>query len=299
MNRSIRQLSPAYDTKNIETISSVKRNVTYNDDGLYGKPRTIPSPLPVQRSQISSPSPRNDRYRSSEIVPLNDVVHVQSGNSDALTDVSLPHEFLPKAGTKVTTTVRTYTYEIPDGAAGHVPYPEKNTAVLYKTDRRERSGGFYPATSTPVHPSSVVNHQPLAIQETPYNATTSSVYKYESSNNANSRKSTTTTTGQQVPPGGITIFPPQNTTVYKTETVNSTNKQYHSGYPYQHPRNEPSVVYKQTTTTRNVMHPPPHESEPLIHPFPVERPNHGSEVDGPPKRVEDLMASFGDVSWIV
>lgn len=281
-------MSPAYETKTIESTSSVKRNVTYNDDGLYGKPRTLPSPLPINRT--ISPSPRNDRYRSNEIVPLNEVVHVKSSDSSVLNEVPLPHEYLPKAGTKVTTTVRTYTYEIPDGEAGHIPFPEKNSAVLYKSERRERSGGFYPNTSTPLHPSAV--NQPLAIQETPYNATTTNVYKYES-NNSNSRKSASTTTGQQVPPGGITIYPPQSTTVYKTETINSANKQYHSGYPY-HPRNEPSVVYKQTTTTRNVMH--PHESEPLIHPFPVERPNHGNEVDGPPKRVEDLMATFGDVS---
>lgn len=295
VNRSIRQLSPAYDTKIIESSSNVRRNVTYNDDGLYGKPRSIPSPLPVSknyvtetRTQTISPSPRNDR----QVVPLNEIVQVKNSDSSVLNDVPLPHEYLPKPGTKVTTTVRTYTYEIPE-SDGRIQFPEKNTAVLYKTDRRERSGGFYPATSTPAHPP--VGNHPLAIQETPYNATSTSVYKYES-NNSNSRKSTSTS-GQQVPPGGITIYPPQNTIIHKSETINSANKQYHAGYPYHH-RNEPSVVYKQTTTTRNVIH-PPHETEPLIHPFPVERPNNNSEIDGnPPKRVEDLMATFGDVSKV-
>lgn len=119
--------------------------------------------------------------------------------------------------------------------------------------------------------------------------------------------------------------PTPSTTIYKEtiNTTNSTNNQYRSptpnNYPnhgpndhypsHVHPSNgypaqpayspqatEPSVViYKQTTTnTRNIVHPRP-EREPLLHPFPVDGPII-TEVDGnPPKRVEDLMASFGDV----
>lgn len=297
-----RHKSPAYETRTIESSSSAKRNISYNDDGLYGKPRTIIS----HESNERTLSPTDIRSINNPIVPSKEVVHVENNNSSVMREVSLPHEFLPKPGTKVTTTVRTYTYEIPDkdNVRSH-PENEKNTAIFYKTERRERSGGVYPNTSTPIH-HSAQSYPPLAIQETPQSAISTSMYKYESSNKS------TSTSGQQIPPGGITLYPSQPTTIYKTEIVNSTNKQYRSptpnsythnhetipnqGYPTYH-RNEPStiVVNRQTTTTKNVIHPT--EREPLLHPFPVDGPVF-TEVDGnPPKRVEDLMATFGDVSF--
>jgi hypothetical protein len=264
----------------------------------------------MQETRARTLSTSNENYNTelrsinSQIVPSNEVVHVENNDSSVLQEVTLPHEYLPKPGTKVTTTVRTYTYEIPD-KDNLLAYPEKNTAVFYKTERRERSGGVYPNTSTPIHHPSQ-NFPPLAIQETPpQTAVSSSVYKYESSN-----KSSTISGQHQVPPGGITVYPPQPTTIYKTETVNTTNKQYRSPTPNNYPsspdtypttyhrHNEPPTVvnYRQTTTTRNVIH--PHEKEPLLHPFPVNGPVI-TEVDGnPPKRVEDLMATFGDVSLL-
>jgi hypothetical protein len=334
-NRSIRHQSPAsYETRTIESSTKQHRNVTYNDNGLYGKPRRTVSPTPVNsnqhfvtetRTRTISPTPVNtERYITSEPSPrvnYNEVVRVDnSANVNALHEMQLSDDIMPKPKTKVTTTVRTYTYEIPED--GSQPFPErdapKNTAVFYKTERNERSGGFYPA-SPPTNyypnqspPISGNGYPPLSIQEAPpVNSTT--VYKYDVTNVSNHP-------GQpqpQVPPGGITIYPPQPTTIYKTETINTTNKQYrsptpnsypdthnhypangyppHSGYPQQ-PAEPSVVVYKQTTTnTRNVIH-PRQEREPLLHPFPVDGPVI-TEVDGsPPKRVEDLMASFGDVS---
>lgn len=298
---------------------------------MYGKPRRTISPTPVNnnqhyvtetRTRTISPTPiknTSERYITetrtvnNEVVPTpknvnyNEVVRVENSTGpNALSDMQLSDDILPKPKTKVTTTVRTYTYEIPEpDGAYHDRDPPKNTAMFYKTERNERSGGYYPNTS--VTPD--IGFKPLLIQEAPpYN--TSTVYKYDSTNS----------TSGQVPPGGISIYPPNQTTIYKTETVNTTNKQYRSptpnnypdngpvnhypshphGYPpHAHQPHEPSVVvYKQTTTntSRNV-HPRP-EREPLLHPFPVDGPII-TEVDGsPPKRVEDLMASFGDVSCI-
>lgn len=359
INRSIRHQSPSsYETRTIESTS--KRNVSYNDDGLYGKPRRTISPSPVNNSYVTetrtrtiSPTPvkNTERYITetrtinNEVVPVpksvnyNEVVRVENTTGpSALNDIQLSDDILPKPKTKVTTTVRTYTYEIPEDGSNVFPDrdPPKNTAMFYKTERNERSANYYPNQSPPIvgfHQTPPVNagFTPLAIHEAPqpqHNTTT--IYKYDVTN---------TSSGQplpqsppqpqyqhqpQVPPGGITIYPPQNqTTIYKTETTNTTNKQYRSptpnsypdsvpvtqypsngypnnGYPpnsgYPHHPNEPSVVvYKQTTTnTRNVIHPRP-EREPLLHPFPVDGPII-TEVDGsPPKRVEDLMASFGDV----
>lgn len=354
INRSIRHQSPSsFETRTIETTN--KRNVSYNDDGLYGKPRRTISPTPINnnqhyvtetRTRTVSPTPGTNTERyitetrtiNNEVVPIpksvnyNEVVRVENSTGpNALHDIHLSDDILPKPKTKVTTTVRTYTYEIPEDGLHQYPErdPPKNTAVFYKTERNERSANYYSANQSP--PINGNQYQPLSIQEAPPNNTTSAyaaqphntttvyapptqhtttVYKYDVTN---------MTSGQpqpQVPPGGITIYPPQNTTIYKTETVNTTNKQFRSptpnSYPdnvlinhypshgHQHQSNEPSVVvYKQTTTnTKNIIH-PRSEREPLLHPFPVEGPVI-TEVDGsPPKRVEDLMATFGDVRFIL
>ena len=99
------------------------------------------------------------------------------------------------------------------------------------------------------------------------------------------------------------MYQPPNSTNYiiktETNTTNTTNnKQYRSPTPNNfypvHPHEPSTVVYKTTTTTRNV--PGPREREPLLQPFPVDGPII-TEIDGnPPKHLHDLMATFGDVS---
>lgn len=356
LNRSLRHQSPSYETRTVESTS--KRNISYNDEGVYGKPRRTISPSPVNntqhyvtetRTRTISPTPvtNTERYITetrtvnNEVVPIpknvnyNEIVRVENSTGpNALQDIQLSDDILPKPKTKVTTTVRTYTYEIPEQDMPVTStivynnntnisnqYPDRDqpkpTAMFYKTERNEKSVNYYPNQSPPVPAS---NYPPLSIQEAPPHNTTT-IYKYDVTN--------TTPVHQHpqgnVPPGGITIYPPNQTTIYKTETINSTNKQYrsptptnyypdngptqihqhpHPGYPTHvvHPQqpNEPSVVvYKQTTTTntRNI-HPHP-ERELMLQPFPVDGPII-TEVDGsPPKRVEDLMATFGDVRKIV
>lgn len=318
--------------------------MTYTDENLYGKPRQPTSPggttqyhITETRTRTLSPTPV-DKYiisnNNTEVatIPknnLHEVVRVENTTGpEALHDIQLSNDILPRPKTKVTTTIRTYTYEIPeDGIA--IP---KNNAMFYKTERNERNVNYYPNnTST----------SPLTIQEVPVRSASPIPpqeniirnYKYES--HTTSRPPSQPPQHGNVPPGGITIYPtPQPTaTIYKT-TETTTNKyrsptptnQYLPGvdpnsnhphspgwtqypqqpgypqYPQQQPHvthpNEPSVVvYKQTTTTRTVPVPRPGEREPL-HPFPVDGPII-TEVDGnPPKRVEDLMASFGDTSEI-
>ncbi|CRL05926.1 CLUMA_CG018915, isoform A [Clunio marinus] len=335
INRSFRHQSPSsYEARTVE--STTKRNVSYNDDGLYGKPRRTISPTPVNsnqhyvtetRTRTITPTPvtNTERYITetrtvnNEVVPIpksanyNEVVRVENSTGpDVLRDVQLSDDILPKPKTKVTTTVRTYTYEIPEPDAGYPNRdPPKNTAMFYKTERNERSANYYPNQSPPI----INDYPPLTIQEVPPQNTTT-IHRYNVTNTSSSPP-IEPQQFQQVPPGGITIYPPNQTTIYKTETVNTTNKQYRSPTPNNYPDNgpinhypspnsghphphSPGIVYRQTTTTtntRNATHPRP-EREPLLHPFPVDGPII-TEVDGsPPKRVEDLMASFGDTSEI-
>jgi hypothetical protein len=359
INRSIRHTSPSYETRTIESnTSSSKRNVSYNDDGLYGRPRQAPTPSSNQyhitesRTRTISPTPvsHNNSYVTetrtinNEVVPIpknsnfNEVVRVENTTGpEALRDIHLSNDILPRPKTKVTTTIRTYTYEIPeDGSAPLIQAdrdPPKNNALFYKTERNEKSVNYYPNQTSPTGE----NYPPLTIKEvTPPPQQTTTVYKYTTNTNTSNTSHHSPQPIQtiqpiqphnnnngNIPPGGITIYPPNQTTIYKTETVNTTNKQYRSptpsggsqypenyngyppphshGHPYHphagHPHEPSVVVYKQTTTTntRNVGRPP---HEPHLHPFPVDGPVI-TEVDGnPPKRVEDLMASFGDTSEI-
>jgi hypothetical protein len=336
INRSHRHQSPSYETRTIEsTSSSAKRNVTYTDDGLYGKPRRTISPSPTSnqkqyhvtetRTRTMSPTPKDmpekyiteTRTINNEIVPMpknnnanfNEIVRVENSTGpNALNDIQLSDEILPRPKTKVTTTIRTYTYEIPDdGIIRADRDPPKNNAMFYKTERNERNVNYYPNSQSP-----------LTIQEVPPREQSTAVYKYSSSTSSSQAPPQI---GDNIPPGGITIYPPQSpTTIVKTETINTTNKQYRSptystgnnyppspevyhptnGYPPSHQHKHPNevVVYKTTTTTNthNVHRSPEHE--PMLHPFPVDGPII-TEVDGnPPKRVEDLMASFGDTGPI-
>lgn len=107
-------------------------------------------------------------------------------------------------------------------------------------------------------------------------------------------------------------YPPQNppaqsTTIYKYDSHTTNNSSY-PNRPYtprdtetfdpKHPpygrQNEPpvNVTYKyssHTSTTNNVKGGYPPESEPLLgRPFPTD-----SSVDGPPKKLDDLMAKIG------
>lgn len=339
INRSIRHQSqsPSFDTSHRMSESS-RRNVTYSEDGLYGKPRYTASPTPPQacgstqyhitetRTRTLSPTPtavinNAEKYHTetrtisnNEVVPknnFNEVVRVENSTGpEVLNEIHLSNDILPRPKTKVTTTIRTYTYEIPDdGVANREPPP--NNAVFYKTERNERNVNYYPNPSSPLSIQEVP-YSPSPVPQSPENVIRS--YKYESNS---SRPPSQQQQHGNVPPGGITIYPnvQPSTTIYKT-TETTTNKQYRSptpsnqypphdvgfivnnnGYqPHAHP-NEPSVVvYKQTTTTRNLHR--PSEREPMLHPFPVDGPII-TEVDGnPPKRVEDLMASFGDTSEI-
>lgn len=370
VNRSIRHQSqsPSFETSNHRVIDSStvssRRNVTYSDDGLYGKPRRTVSPTPPviapaasgttqyhiteTRTHTLSPTPiitnannnSAEKYitenrtissnNNNEVAPIpknnfNEIVRVENTTGpEALNDIHLSNDILPRPKTKVTTTIRTYTYEIPDGSAIREP-PTTNNAMFYKTERNERNVNYYPNTSITTTTTNNNTMSPLSIQEVPLLSQSPvpqspenviRTYKYES--NLTSQQQPAGNNNNNIPPGGITIYPAHQptTSIYKT-TETTTNKirsptpsnqypnepynVYPQSQPYPHAHhhhpNEPSVVvYKQTTTTRNV--PRPVEREPMLHPFPVDGPII-TEVDGnPPKRVEDLMASFGDTSEI-
>lgn len=115
------------------------------------------------------------------------------------------------------------------------------------------------------------------------------------------------------PPGGDhPSYPPgPNTYIYREERTNTANNRYESPVPYsdypdrsgsypREPHHPTTVTYKYSSTTTNAtrnIYPPPEEREPLLQPFPTDGIPQ-NEIDGnPPKRVEDLMATLGEVSY--
>ena len=111
--------------------------MTYTDDGLYGKARPSPSSptsgntqyhVTETRTRTLSPTPTANvietrTISNNDLSPIpkspgnnnySEIVRVE--NADVLNDIHLAENFgvKPPPKTKVTTTVRTYTYEIPD-----------------------------------------------------------------------------------------------------------------------------------------------------------------------------------------
>lgn len=107
------------------------------------------------------------------------------------------------------------------------------------------------------------------------------------------------------PPGGVTVYPDANlpphqpgtkqTYLYKKETTNTTNTVYEpNGREYvPTPESATNKYYKyssQSNTTNTHSRP-----EPIVAPFPTDAIHQPTQVDGPPKNLGQLLASFEEV----
>jgi len=94
-------------TKNLDNLPAANYTTTkinYNDNSLYS---------PIKRSETSSVSHKTRDLFTNEY---------DAKTAAELENVTLTEKFLPPPGTKVTTTVRTYTYEVPASPAQHSVY---------------------------------------------------------------------------------------------------------------------------------------------------------------------------------
>lgn len=179
------------------------------------------------------------------------------------------------------------------------PHPDQhgpNQTYYYKKEVNESKNNVYGRPKSPV----------------PVNTTTS-LYERNVSNTRNVYH----------PPGGIPVYPnnanlpphqpgTRQTYLYKKETSNTTNTVYepptgreylpHDRYVTDAPASPEPVTNKYyqysstSTSTTNTHNRPPAEREPLMAPFPIDgiqQPN--SQVDGPPKHLGQLLASFDEV----
>lgn len=274
---------------------------------------------------------------------------------------SIPANLAPGPNTKVTTTIKTYTYELPGSPETYLPGSSASGNVVLSGDQKitytlPKSSGttdqtFTYQTSTEnlpgppigrsLSPTEITKKSKTFHQESkfyreerhdgspPYDGSRSYGYRTEPSTDTETR---TTVTKQyyQVDdnypnghapdyPGSTVIYQNQTPTVMHTKTINRI-EQYGPGRPpssgYHSTFDKPDTptrtdyypgtpqsgtkVYKFSNTTTTV---PPNKNADdhevlLPKPFPTGAETYSSKPiangDGPPKKLEDLMASFSD-----
>lgn len=154
----IRSYSPTgYNTSTLNTVksynSSLKRE-GYNHDTF----------IPSSSLPASTYDSRKQVYENKQL--LNDVEIVPavstSTNKEIETDlknIGLSGEILPLPGTKVTTTVRTYTYEIPGDAISTTNTLSRNHNIQYqKYSQNETNNMLLPQSHTPTNLPSTVTY---------------------------------------------------------------------------------------------------------------------------------------------
>lgn len=273
--------------------------------------------------------------------PVTTISKVDGGT--LLHDIPVEADILPRPGTKVTTTVRTYTYEIPpEETIGSHSTIYKNESFNRLTNDTRRKRDLSPSTNQslvtrtenistlsrnddrPISPSPPVKrmyYQQDTLETTktrtysptrdpgyipPVDKTV--VYKHDTTDTSRSVVKPPPTGWKPNPPSGQ----PGTTYFYREETNTTTNKRYpppHDGYAappdmngYPPVNPSPSVTYKysshHTSTTNNIHRLPPDEVDDGVRPAPF--PTDGIESvpnnTHPPKRLDDLLATFGDVS---
>lgn len=262
---------------------------------------------------------------------------------------TLNNDIMPMPGTKVTTTIKTYTYEIPaapgvtttettttrlhnSGSPSSPPpivtYPPErdvsNEMVVYKSNNTTTNVNEHPhyPNGTGTSPYGTLPHGTGTLppdSDLPPGSNRTYYYKHESNNTTNTiykpqvppptthiTQKTTTTTSTDLSPQNQSPYPYPNQSSYP----NSPNHYPANNYPNSPNNNYPNeppvgrtttVVNHYTSTHNNYTRGGPNdgpERQPLLHPapFPVDgvdgMPPNGSSY--PPKRVDDLMASFSD-----
>ncbi|XP_053685034.1 uncharacterized protein LOC128734731 [Sabethes cyaneus] len=209
-----RQRSPSY-----ENSSSTVKNVSYSSDnsGIYGGINRSRTVTPVRSEQYYTET--RTVSPSSDLVPRN--VHYNETittdtipASKALANIPLSDNILPRPNTKVTTTVRTYTYELP-------PDSEINQTLSYRNDSFNQTTNTLPAgyPERDLSPTQHVNPSTKTI-----------LVKNETINTSNNVQEypIPTMLDHQLPPNTA------KTIYYKKDTKQSTTNYYpeHPNGPY-------------------------------------------------------------------
>lgn len=236
---------------------SINRDIEYVDEGTYGETRPI---------RYTTPSP--SRNQTSTLTKQKVVTNVQTQPPEVIQTTTpvinpeilanLDPNLLPSGNTKVTTTIKTYTYEIP--GSGYSPGAPESEKYVYSPNQSQTSPSKSFVYSKVEKNDNTVNYPPPHDEHWKTN-----VYRE-------------TTTTQSPPYRRPTSPHPSGTTIIKETTRNyqpgyqpdtPTSSHPHGGTtiireisPNYQPDPHPSkqmYIYNETTTTKRVNDPYPNE----------------------------------------
>lgn len=313
----------------------------YGDTYLSSRSKQT-SPLPNSQSkEVKILRETSGFPAESKTVSTN--YHTRERTEEYAVDrVPVPEHLAPGPNTKVTTTIKTYTYELPGAPETYVPPGGSalDQTVSYKIDKTlERSASPIRYTSTPevTQKSSVLHKESKFYHEDLHAISGSPTYGKPISGSPTYGKpiSASPTYGKPLTPSPVNY----ETTTTKKENFYIRDDRFengylpvdrvdHPGYPGQPPYTETTTttvidrveehypdksgspgyytsppqtnhgtsVYKYSKETHNlndreVLLPKPFPTGTQLYPVNGKGPSNGQ---GPPKRVDDLMASFSD-----
>ncbi|XP_039308876.1 uncharacterized protein LOC105192842 isoform X1 [Solenopsis invicta] len=330
----------------------VNRELVYGDSSTSRSKQTSPLPGTQRDVKIIHESDYQTEPRSTQ--STQEYKSIEYGVPVPSPSPSIPINLAPGPNTKVTTTIKTYTYELPGAPETYLPGSNVPGSVKLPGDQMitytvPRTSGTttdktitYQTMTETGHPATPVRYSPTDVTEKSktihketkfYREDHQPSYTYRSAPPTNNLESKTTVTekyyhADNYPNGhGPSDRTDYSGTIYQNQSstgVNETHtrtinryEEYRSGRPPSggrypdkpdtptrtyYPRQETSptgtTIYKFSNTTTTV---PPNKNADdhevlLPKPFPVSvcpaKPTANGE--GPPTKLEDLMASFSD-----
>lgn len=206
---------------------SLTREIEYIDEGTYGETKpiryTTPSPSRNQTSTLT-------KQKVVTNVHAHPVEVVETTTPDINPEIlsSLDPNLLPSGNTKVTTTIKTYTYEIP--GSGYTPVSPDSEKYVYSPNQSQTSPSkSFVYTKVENNDNTVVQYPPPQEENWKTN-----VYRE-------------TTTSQSPPYQRPTSPHPSGTTI-----IRETTRNYQPGYQPDPQPQKQTYIYNETTTTKHV-----------------------------------------------
>lgn len=289
--RRRRPISPGYENKDYRELESqIITNNSLTNGGIYGGIKKFDD-TPVKSESFYS---ETNSSKKSVVPKVQYSEHTELTDTTELQNLDIEQDMLPPPGTKVTKTVRTYTYELPEEP--EIGIVNKKITVKDETTSKTTTLPLEAERDIPFDVpipggSSLTTYRsdaayPNVVDGVPGVASNKALYyKKETKTSSTDYYPSTPTLPRLMPP----VEEPQPVQVYH-ETV--TRK----GRPGQPTPDRGAVSSYQYTSssTRETRSAPRYPPEPALPYFPVDS-NDGPVNGNPPRRVEDLMASFGDV----
>ncbi|KAJ8922266.1 hypothetical protein NQ315_004204 [Exocentrus adspersus] len=215
-----------------EREEAMKRDIQYTSEGTYGDLRSIRTTSPSPSSRTSTLS-KKTTVKNIHEYPM-EVIETVAPDIDPEVLAHLDPNLHPPGNTKVTTTIKTYTYEIP--GSGDYPTNLVNSSTEDKY--------VYSPNQTITTPSKSFVYNKVENKE-------NTVYKQEPSWHTNIEKKYKETVTDNVnynyppyqkppPPGGVVV-------------KETTTRSYQPGYsPELNPPSSNQAFYYKETTTKNM-----------------------------------------------